>query len=569
MNSDSPLAAPISAEAMPAGRRGLPALWIILLIIAVIAALGISLMEEMKDGPLAFPDFRNWFNAFFVTTAATEPAGLYLVLGFTIITGFGLWLGKKIWLPETWATRIFDSRIAVPTLALFSLIFSAAGVWLVMHNRPLAADENMPDFQARIFLSGQLQETIPEKLRPIVQTFTPLNAVISADRTRWNQAYLPVYAALRAPFLFLHLQTLVNPLLGAVAMMSMAGVCRILWPEKPWLSVAGAAFVALSPQVLITGMTSYAMPAHLALNTVWLWLYLRPKSRWFWCAPIVGVLAVGLHSPFVHALFAAPFLLRLVLDRRWKPAAVFAGIYLAGCVGYYFWWHFFAPVNAASTGLFSIQRPGYAIGQAINFLNLMSWSALPVPLLTGLAIWKYRQLPVPLRDGAMACLLTFVFYAMISFDQGLGWGNRYFHGVLGCYYLLAVFGLDVLIGCSGKKWALGCVLSGCLVTVLLLIPLRAWQAEKFVRPFAVAQERFQKMDVDLVLLDPRMAWYSSDLRRNNPSLTNRPLISNVAVLDQDQAVLLRKMFPKRHFATQEELGSYGLSTRPWTPIVGH
>ncbi len=566
MNNDSPHLTPARSEAVPGQ---LPvAYWIILAILACISALGINLMETMKDGPLAFPDLRNWFNAFFVTTASMEPGGLYMVLGFTILSGASLYVGRTIY-PEKLTTWIFNSRGAVLALAVFCFMVSGAGVWLVMHNRPLAADENMPDFQARIFLSGQLQETIPEKLRLIAQTFTPINAVISADRCRWNQGYLPVYAALRAPFLFLHLQTLVNPLLGVVTVMSMAGVCRILWPEKPWLAVTGAAFVALSPQVLITGMTYYAMPAHLALNTVWLLLYLRPKSRWFWCAPVVGVLAVGLHSPFVHALFAAPFLLRLLLDRRWKPALVFAVIYLGGCIGYHFWWQVFAPTNAAATAFFSIDRPGYALGQQINFLNLLSWSALPVPLLTGLALWKFRQLPTALRDGAMACLLSFVFYAMISFDQGLGWGNRYFHGVLACYYLLAVYGLDVLVDGIGKKRTLDYVSLGLLATLFLQIPLRGWQAEKFVRPFAIAQESLQKMDVDLVLYDPRMAWYSSDLRRNNPTLTNRPLIANVAVLDQDHAVLLRQTFPKRHFVTQEELAGYGLSTRKWTPVLEH
>ena len=39
--------------------------------------------------------------------------------------------------------------------------------------------------------------------------------------------------------------------------------------------------LAGSPQFLIMAMTSYAMPAHLALNLVWLWLYWDPRSGSF------------------------------------------------------------------------------------------------------------------------------------------------------------------------------------------------------------------------------------------------------------------------------------------------
>ena len=79
------------------------------------------------------------------------------------------------------------------------------------------------------------------------------------------------------------------------------------------------------------------MPAHLALNTIWLWLYSRPDRRAFYLAPFVGVVAIGLHQPIVHALFVAPFLVRLVLQRRWRTVGIFTVIYLAGCLGWFMW----------------------------------------------------------------------------------------------------------------------------------------------------------------------------------------------------------------------------------------
>jgi len=534
-------------------------LLIILGVFAILCSAGINWVENMKYGPLGFPDTRNFFNAFFVTTARTEPGGLFVVLLFSVLAVYILYRAKIIF-----PNDVCHSKKTVYWLALGTFTVSLIGVWVVMHDHPLAADENMTDFQAEIFASGKLQGEIPGDLQPVAHALKPLQVNLSRGKDRWNQSYLPVYAALRAPFLLVHMQTVLNPLLGVVSVLGMAGICRIVWPDKPWLAVAGSALTALSPQILITGMTSYAMPAHLALNTIWLWLHLRRDSKGYWLAPIVGVLAVGLHSPFVHALFVTPFLCMMLIKREWKPALWYGLVYLLGCIGYFMWWRFFAPGNTnVSTALFSISRPGYLLSQAINFLNLASWQALPVPFLVGVAIWKIRSLPTVLKVGGVSCLLTFGFYASIGFDQGLGWGNRYFYGVLSLFFLIALHGLDSLATQIGQKRSWDFFLVGMLTTIIFQIPLRCWQTEQFIRPFAFAAKSFRNLDVDLIIYDPRTAWYSTELRRNNPTLTNRPLIVNLMMLNQQDAEFLRHKFPKIYFVTKDKLASYGLSTQRW------
>ncbi len=84
-----------------------------------------------------------------------------------------------------------------------------------------------------------------------------------------------------------------------------------IWPNEKENALVAVLLLAASAQFLLMAMTSYAMSAHLALNTIWLWLYSRPERRRFYLAPVVGVLAIGLHQPIVHALFVAPFLFRL------------------------------------------------------------------------------------------------------------------------------------------------------------------------------------------------------------------------------------------------------------------
>ncbi|WP_332699641.1 hypothetical protein, partial [Halalkalibacter lacteus] len=87
----------------------------------------------------------------------------------------------------------------------------------------------------------------------------------------------------------------------------LAAIARRLWPDeglRPWMALA---FLVTSSEVLMTSGTGYSMPAHLALNLLWLWLYQRGDARSWGLALAVGVLALGLHNPMPHALFVARF----------------------------------------------------------------------------------------------------------------------------------------------------------------------------------------------------------------------------------------------------------------------
>src|ERR1051325_10677710 len=140
---------------------------------------------------------------------------------------------------------------------------------------------------------------------------------------------------MRAAFQYFDLQTLLNPVLATVTILALYGAVRRIWPESQTNALIGVGLLASSSQFLLMSMTAYAMSAHLALNTIWLWLYLRPERREFYLAPIVGALAIGLHQPIVHALFVTPFLLRLVWQRKWSAVSVYGLIYLSGCAAWY------------------------------------------------------------------------------------------------------------------------------------------------------------------------------------------------------------------------------------------
>ena len=106
---------------------------------------------------------------------------------------------------------------------------------------------------------------------------------------------------------------------------------RLFWPGEREPAVVAALLYCASGQILLSGMTSYAMTAHLTLNLLWLWLFLLDRRGADMGALAVAFVATGLHQPLFHPLFAAPFLFGLLRDRAWLRVAFYAAGYAAIC----------------------------------------------------------------------------------------------------------------------------------------------------------------------------------------------------------------------------------------------
>src|SRR5438105_13456979 len=143
----------------------------------------------------------------------------------------------------------------------------------------------MQALQARIFLHGKITAAVPEEWLPLARMIKPTIVDYLPTTHSWKSTYLPVYAAMRAVFQSISLQSLLNPLLDAVSVVALFGAARNIWPTQQQNAFVAAALLASSCQFLVMGMTSYSMPAHLALNSIWLWLYSAPDRRRFYFAP--------------------------------------------------------------------------------------------------------------------------------------------------------------------------------------------------------------------------------------------------------------------------------------------
>ena len=70
-----------------------------------------------------------------------------------------------------------------------------------------------------------------------------------------------------------------------------------------------------SPVIFADGISYYSMPAHLLANSVFALLLVRPTPPRAALAGVVGSLALALHNPVPHMLFAPPWLVWIATRR--------------------------------------------------------------------------------------------------------------------------------------------------------------------------------------------------------------------------------------------------------------
>jgi hypothetical protein len=468
------------------------------------------------------------------------------VVAVSFVLLLSLYLARPLPASATSSPKGWPAGVAM-ALAVGS--FAWLGSLIVYESYPLSMDEFLQVFDADIFRHGELAAMVPSAWKAYVPALLPQFGLPVPGYAYWVSNYLPVNAIFRALGASLGAETLISPLWAAISVLATFGVARRLWPEKPGIAVAASVLLATSAQLLVTGMTAYAMSAHLALNMVWLWLVLRGGKLGHGAAAMVAFLATGLHQIIFHPLFAAPFVLEFWLARRWGAALFHTCAYAV--IGVF--WMLYPPVLLHSLGVVSVAAAsagdaGIAarvlglvtafdprgVGMmAQNLVRFCSWqSLLTIPLLL-LAIPPALRGPGPLRAMALGILLTLAAMLVLLPYQGHGWGYRYLHGMLGSTCLLAAwawFRLTDGAEATSPGMPRTVFLIAAAASVLVLLPIRLWQVHDFVHPYATASREIRRMDVDLVLVDDTGVVFGTDLVRNDPFLTTRPVVMRLGTL---------------------------------------
>ena len=469
--------------------------------------------------------------------------------------------------------------IAVAAAVLTALI-AGLGVGLVFGGFAYSRDEDMAGFGAAILRHGQTWAPVAAEWRSYVGGLEPEFVRFAAGGELWQPAYLPVNAALQALAGAVGAATWVNPALAVVSVIALFAVGRRLWPSRPDMALASIVLMASSSQFLLTAMTPYAMTAHLAFNLVWLWLHLRGGRAGHTGAILVGFLATGLHQMVFHPLFAAPFVLQLWLDRRWRMAGLYTIAYAAICL---FWLQLPSLTLAAAAGaasgaagvagvggqisaLVRAQHPPTGITMAENLIRFVTWQNVLAAPLALLGVVPAIRAGGAMRALAVGIALTTVALIVLMPYQGYGWGYRYWHGLLGSIALIGALGWSRISDrlAQADQGAARVLFAGAAAfSILLLAPLRAVQARDLTRPYALAYAAIQRAPAQVVLIDARSAWYINDLVRNDPYLANRPLVMRARSLTKDQIGALCSRYTVA-VLDSAQAAAFGIRVlRPW------
>ena len=425
--------------------------------------------------------------------------------------------------------------------AVAVLVLCYAGTWLVFRHFALSRDEFMAEFDAQILRSGALLVPLPEKWRGFGPAL--LSDFVLEARGAWASAYLPGNAALRALFGLFGDSGFTGPALAALSVVLVHAIARRLIPEDRTPALVAMLLLATSTQFLIAAMTPYAMTAHLAFNLLWLWLMLRERAGSTAIAGVVSFAACGLHQMAFHPLFALPFLPWLWFTGR-RRAAVFLFLVLAGSALFWlFYWSiapaltlhgpdaaaaahpYLSPVDRIEALVHASMRPLAAVITVHNYARLISWQNPLTWVLAVAALLSIRRQPGIAWALAGSIVLTLAAMQLLMPIQSHGWGYRYLHGLLGNLVLLAALGWRRLMaGDETRQDRLRLLFGASLaLSLVLLLPIRAWQAHRWAEPYIEADHRLGRADADIVIIEDRGSWYAADLVRNDPWLQQRPI----------------------------------------------
>ncbi|MEM7269723.1 MAG: hypothetical protein AAF401_10765 [Pseudomonadota bacterium] len=428
-------------------------------------------------------------------------------------------------------------------------VIGAVASWLigliVFGGYGFSMDEFLPAFQAEIFRNGMLMASIPPIAATAENNFLPVFGWISEEHGLWASYYRPVHAAFLALTPSIMGVSLLNAVMTAVSVIALWDICRRLFPETPGASLLGVLLFLSSPQVLITAGTGFAFTSHLALNLIWLALFLKGGVRAHCTAAVIGALAIGLHQVHVHPLFAAPFLAATLFGiiGRWTDLIPYAVTYSLALPIWILWPELALYLETGDAGVLpsslsdidyfrdylnyakaSDTYEGSITGLllSVNILRFALWLSPAVLLLAVLALFLPRSHSATVWIAAAGVALMIFACHVLMPNQTQTWGARYYHPVIGNLIILAVAGYDAVCRKEIKFGAAPVALV--VLSMLVLLPMRVVQVDERIGPRAALQNYAESLPVDVVVATNFPTISLVGLVRNDPFLRNRPLI---------------------------------------------
>ena len=434
------------------------------------------------------------------------------------------------------------------TTCVIAFVGLAASARLVYQGFPLAMDEYAPLLQARIFAQGDIAITYPRELldRIVVPGFQGSFILVNHETGQAVSGYWPGLALLMTPFALFGGEWLVNPLLAAAGLWLIGDLAKHasgVNDARGWAMLAALA----CPQYTVNAMSYYAMTGLLTLNLLFLWLLLRPGWKAAMLAGLVGSVALVMHNPAPHTLFALPCMAWLLwgAERRARLIPLAIG-YLPLTALFLLGW----PMLTSSMGLrpieVSIEGAGLVASWMRKIQNTFILPSLEILQVRSYAAWKTMIwaapglliaafLVKPKADAhkllLAAILLAFAFYLFFPYDQGHGWGYRYIHPAWGLLPIAAA-----LFATSGNTARQG-LIAAAVFAGLLATPMFLRTTHRTIAMSAKQELPLASEGRTIVFVAPQQGVYSFDLIRNYPGDAGRVIRMVSAGPEQDRKLV--------------------------------
>jgi hypothetical protein len=451
----------------------------------------------------------------------------WLTLGICVLAAF--WKDPAPFLKVVDFAASHLAAVVMAMVALFGL-----GAIFIYHNSAFCMDEYAALFQSKIFAAGRLTAQLPPS---VVDWLIPPGfngAFLVASRTtgRAIEAYWPGFSLLLAPFEFLGIPWLCNAGLAGLAIFLVHRVTLEITGDR---RAAGWAvlFTVASGSFAAYAISYYSMQAHLTANLLLVWLLLKPTPYRAFGAGVVGSLALVLHNPFPHALFAAPWIIAMALDKEHRRAffALILG-YLPLTILLGAGWLFLRGYITPGTSGFNV------LGKTLQtFFRLPNQSMLDlrVAALVKMWIWAVPGLFLLAVLGRLRCgddrhvrlltqsaVVTFIGYVFFIFDQGHGWGNRYFHSAWGVVPILAACAMTVRPESNGRLVAFAG--AAAMLNLMLVLPVQMMQIHAIIARHSAQLPNPSRPGNNVYFVSAPGGFYLADLVQMDPLLRADDLI---------------------------------------------
>lgn len=427
-----------------------------------------------------------------------------------------------------------------------SLVALCAGAIVVYHNHPLSMDEYAAYFQSRVFASGHLAGQFPPAQMDwlVPKGFQNYFLSVSHLSGRVASVYWPSHALILAPFMLLGIPWACNPVLSAFTLLLIHRLALEIFQDT---EAAGFALLmtAASPVIFGMGISYYSMPAHLLTNCAYALLLIRPTPMKAAAAGVVGAIALTLHNPVPHLLFALPWFVWVATRKGGARllASLCAG-YLPLCALLGIGWFEFTnnlraagavptpdlePANrfGAMLAVFELPDSTVLLGRAMGVAKVWVWAVPGLLILACYGAIRERRNSICLLLSASA-LFTLIGYCFFPADQGHGWGYRYFHSAWMTLPLLAgaaLFRIRLTAGESSSAPSAfefgetrGFIATCVVLTLVFGTGLRAWQIQRLLAGDLAQVPHYRADGLHIVILDTRLSFYGADLVQNDPWL---------------------------------------------------